>query len=346
MAPEQAAGSKLDHRVDQFSTGIILWEMLTGQKLFAGEGQAQTLMAVLEANIPIPSHLRPEIPKELDEIVLKALSKDPENRFSNMRTFQQSLGRFIHSLPPEINDDDVVSWVEAVFEGEKSFDRQTQIRNSDKTPNTKTADLVFEDTNQVSPHAPTAVKQSVISSAEASSVTLQGAPMVVTENDDTPPTSSRKIGRAAFMGIVGISMVGLVMQQLGPFEREQHSGESRTADSRETHPKPIIKKAATKQNVVPKIPVAADEKKITIPTVKKRASLKRKKMIKGTVLVDVLNSWAEVWLGTKKLGETPLKVSLPVGRYELILKNPETKKQKVIETTLKAEGNKALRIQF
>ena len=75
MAPEQAEGLEIDHRADLFSLGVLLFECITGRRLFKGVHDVQTLALVRQAKIPVPSSLNPEIPPELDEICLRALAR-------------------------------------------------------------------------------------------------------------------------------------------------------------------------------------------------------------------------------------------------------------------------------
>lgn len=97
MAPEQVRAEELDHRVDLFATGIVLWEMLTGARLYQAEDEVALLQRVLACEIPAPSSFRNEIPKELDDIVLKSLAVEPNARFENMHIFEKTLTRFLLS---------------------------------------------------------------------------------------------------------------------------------------------------------------------------------------------------------------------------------------------------------
>jgi serine/threonine-protein kinase len=82
MSPEQANGERLDGRSDLFAAGAILWEMLAGQRLFAGEDHRSTLSQVLFRAIPRPRSLRPEIPRDLDRITMKLLERDLPARYA------------------------------------------------------------------------------------------------------------------------------------------------------------------------------------------------------------------------------------------------------------------------
>ncbi len=107
LAPEYLEGLKLDSRYDEFATGITLWEMLCNRKLFKAENDLAVLKQIQECKIPIPSSINPKIPKELDEIVLKSLSKDRNNRYENCDFMDRSLTKFLFKNFPEFNPSDL-----------------------------------------------------------------------------------------------------------------------------------------------------------------------------------------------------------------------------------------------
>lgn len=83
MAPERIKDEPFDGRSDLFSLGVVLWEMLTGKRLFRGQTEADTLKNALQRRVPPPSALRPEVPAALDAIVLRALERDQDGRTPN-----------------------------------------------------------------------------------------------------------------------------------------------------------------------------------------------------------------------------------------------------------------------
>lgn len=115
MSPEQASGDPMDQRTDIFSTGIILFEMLTHQRLFMSNNDLTTLKKIQEAKIPAPSLFNPDIPFELEEISLKALSKDPAKRYQTARDFHQDLSKFLHTLNPEFTASHVSIFIRSLF---------------------------------------------------------------------------------------------------------------------------------------------------------------------------------------------------------------------------------------
>jgi eukaryotic-like serine/threonine-protein kinase len=93
MSPEQASGVAVDQRSDLFAAGVVLWEALTGQRLFrqAKQSHASILRDVLRKPVPAPSEHRAEISSALDAVVLRALARNPSDRFSSAREFAQAL---------------------------------------------------------------------------------------------------------------------------------------------------------------------------------------------------------------------------------------------------------------
>lgn len=81
MAPEQARGKPLSAGTDLFALGVIFWEMLTGRRLFAGEGDAETLESVMRCEVPPLRELRPDLPPGLEALLQRALAPTPEERY-------------------------------------------------------------------------------------------------------------------------------------------------------------------------------------------------------------------------------------------------------------------------
>ena len=97
MSPEQVRGLPVDRRSDVFSCGIVLYELLTGERLFVGESDFSTLEKVRNVEILPPSTYNRKIPDELERIVLKALAKDVEDRYQNAIDLHDELQAFVYT---------------------------------------------------------------------------------------------------------------------------------------------------------------------------------------------------------------------------------------------------------
>ena len=93
LSPEQARGETVDRRTDLFAMGIMLWELMTGRRLFRGETDHETLARVLSGTIPAPSSMVPGMHPAFDAVVLKALSRDVSQRFSTCAEMGDALER-------------------------------------------------------------------------------------------------------------------------------------------------------------------------------------------------------------------------------------------------------------
>jgi serine/threonine-protein kinase len=114
-APEQLKGDSVDHRTDVFSLGIVLWECLTGNRLFDSPTDAGTIDAVRTQAIVAPSLLRPDVPVELDEITMRALMRDRDRRFQSAQELSEALDRFLGGRRHRPTSNSVGQWLEALF---------------------------------------------------------------------------------------------------------------------------------------------------------------------------------------------------------------------------------------
>jgi eukaryotic-like serine/threonine-protein kinase len=99
LSPEQARGAPVTAASDLYSAGVVLYEMLTGKVPFTGDSAIEIAMKHVNELPKPPSSLRPEIPQELDQIVLRALAKDPADRYQTAEEFIEDLERVEAGLP-------------------------------------------------------------------------------------------------------------------------------------------------------------------------------------------------------------------------------------------------------
>jgi len=115
MSPEQVRGLPIDRRSDIFSVGIVLYELLTGERLFVGESDFSTLEKVRNVEIVPPSNYNKTIPEELERIALKALAKDPEDRYQNAIDLHDDLRAFLYTKGELYSRKDLAAWMKKFF---------------------------------------------------------------------------------------------------------------------------------------------------------------------------------------------------------------------------------------
>jgi serine/threonine protein kinase len=93
MAPEQARATNVDRRADLWAIGVILWEMLAGQRLFVGDTEAATVLKVIDSPIEPPRNRAPDVPPALEAVCMRALERDPNRRYATARQMAAELER-------------------------------------------------------------------------------------------------------------------------------------------------------------------------------------------------------------------------------------------------------------
>jgi len=112
LAPETVLEQGVDHRVDIFAVGILLWELLAGRRLFQGDTDYATVRLVRDAVVPALSKINPEVPHDLEQILAKALAKDPTQRYMAARDLGRDLTRFLFRYGRPVNENDVAILVQ------------------------------------------------------------------------------------------------------------------------------------------------------------------------------------------------------------------------------------------
>jgi DNA-directed RNA polymerase subunit RPC12/RpoP len=91
MAPEQLRSSRVDRRSDLYSTGVVLWELLAGERLFKGSNEAEVFYSVTRGVTHSPTERNPAVPAEISAICMRALSEDPDGRYATAAVFAEQL---------------------------------------------------------------------------------------------------------------------------------------------------------------------------------------------------------------------------------------------------------------
>lgn len=115
MSPEMVKGKPLDSRSDIFGVGVSLYEMLTGRRLFVGKDDIDTLKLVGTANVPPPSAVSEDVPDDLEVVVMRALEREPEDRFQTAGEMGQILNAYVHRTSGAFTTQTLSEWVLQLF---------------------------------------------------------------------------------------------------------------------------------------------------------------------------------------------------------------------------------------
>ncbi len=128
MSPEQAFGGEIDARTDVYAAGIVLYETLTGRNLFEGENDLELLRRVRAGVSASPRSLNPDVPPELERIVMKALAKEAGQRYADAAQFQVDLSRWLFSRAVAPGEETLSGLMRSLF---------PRTRHTERTPDPK-----------------------------------------------------------------------------------------------------------------------------------------------------------------------------------------------------------------
>jgi serine/threonine protein kinase len=129
MSPEQCVASNVDRRTDVFALGVIVWELLTGRRLFKRNSPYETYQAVIECTVPVPSSLNIELDPAIDPIVMKAVAKDKDHRYPTAEAFGDAMLGYLHHRGKSSGPSEVSRFFEQHFgqEIEEHGDRMREL---------------------------------------------------------------------------------------------------------------------------------------------------------------------------------------------------------------------------
>lgn len=112
LSPEAAVGDSVDLRADIFAAGIVLWETITGRRLFQGNTDLETLENVRSCVVPAIHNMRPDFPASLDRILSRALAKNPADRYGSARELGRELALFLVDQRVSVTSYDLSAWMQ------------------------------------------------------------------------------------------------------------------------------------------------------------------------------------------------------------------------------------------
>jgi len=131
MSPEQALGMPLDCRSDIFSLGVVLYEWLTGFRLFTGDSEVAVLRSVSEGKIYGPSYFKPDIPPAVEAVVMRALEKDRDRRYPSAQEMQRDLDHLLGESEFRPSSMHLANFLKQLFSDELEAERARLTRASE-----------------------------------------------------------------------------------------------------------------------------------------------------------------------------------------------------------------------
>jgi serine/threonine-protein kinase len=126
-APEQVLGRRMDRRTDVYAMGIVLWETLTASRLFDADAEAEVWKKLLHMPVTPPEQIRPEVPREISEVVMRALEREPELRYASAADFADALEAAARTAHLHASHREVAAFVTA-RSGDRLNERREKVR--------------------------------------------------------------------------------------------------------------------------------------------------------------------------------------------------------------------------
>jgi serine/threonine-protein kinase len=298
MAPEQATSKDQDCRADIFAMGIILYELVTGTRLFPGDA-VQALTALISAPIPLASSVRPEVDSELDAIIDKALQRKPENRYASADKMRQALESWARKHQPATDEPDLSGYVSEMFKDvRENIRKRIEVHMAQAQARAANSRVSMVDQSMTGLSMIGATQSGVADTVQPPTIDLGSGSgrSVLSASLQNAVTPTRRKAGAAYLGAIGVG----VLLTLGALTLNRRSHE-------EAHAAPAAAPPAAPPIVMAPPVIAQPE---STPPAKARGTF-------VTVVSDPQGALVQ-WNG-RAMGVTPATVELPAGAQVLTI---------------------------
>jgi len=365
IAPEQAAAEVVDRRADLWSAGVVLWEALSGTRLFKADTDLATLNLTLKGEIPTASARRAELPVQLDVVLARALQRAPALRYRTAGAMQRDLEEWLASSGPARDPQALAALMRELFASEITEQRRlvsVLMARSDCTPPSPNPSSLR------TPGAPNSTSALIVSSPTSADLSN------VNERVDELNQRHRRAYRSLFalllvFAALAFGIAYFAVAKLNPAANAARSGATLAAPTLTALPHGETAKAAPRAVEAEGVPAlkpsetrpaahAAPARAVRASAAPVRAEVSAPISTPsepaapstpaptsfGFLTIDT-SPWSMVSVNGKLLGQTPLVgVKLPSGTQVLSLKNPELGIQTTYTVTIEAGKTAARRI--
>jgi serine/threonine-protein kinase len=332
MSPEQVRSKPLDARADVFSMGVVMYELVTGRRLFKRDSEMKTLDAVISAIVPKPRRFDTSVPPEVEKLMLKALSLRPKDRFQSAQEMQLAVENLMIELQLPASSAHLAAFMMEMYGGEEededekyagrgSRSRSELMRKMESLPGV--ADKVefkLERTGSFTPLSGVAGLDSSIREPTRNIRYGERKPVVPTKRR---PWMIPALGLlAGLLGVGGYFAVSALLDKPKPEKTESVAAvEPAIKPPPEPEPVPARVPVPEPEPEVEPAPEPAPEP-VKVAPVKKPPKKKKKRRviaIKTTGFISVTTEPpADIFLGKKKLGRGSIeRAKVPAGKHKL-----------------------------
>ncbi|MFO0595785.1 MAG: serine/threonine-protein kinase [Myxococcaceae bacterium] len=316
MPPEQARGELIDHRVDQFALGVVLFEMLTHTRLYPALKEMDLFRIVATKTEPYETakQREPSVPEEISAIVAKMMDRDAANRYSNMAEVRDVLTGYLHSISQTMPSNEQLGlFMKATFPPEARL--QMPVKTTGSFP-------------------------AVGSGFSSGGLT-------------NPKKKKRLVAGLSALGVVGVAFVAWALWPSAP-EPVKPVVEAPKVDPPKVDPPkdppPPVDVPDAAVALAPVDPIGDPDDLEPLEFIDAGTKGKKGTAVapKGKGKLSLQTSpWSNVFFGKKNLGETPLvNVPLPAGKLRLTLINDDRKLKTTIEVEIKPNQTTSLKLKL
>jgi hypothetical protein len=348
MSPEQIMNLNLDSRSDVYSAGVVLWEMLTGRRLFRQSNELEILKAITEQDPLPPSNVLPTIPQALDDITMKALKRSRDLRYQTAGEMRLELSFYLKRIKESSDTVAIAEYMQSLFA--ERIEEKRRLVKAAQAKAGELGDALFGDLHLGREDTEPSVSRYTPSFVEPDAIVQPGSQsgeIVIRQKSSAWQVLALLSGGA----LIAVVVLLVFLWPSKPGE------ESPVVDPQPVKTeKPAAVDAGTRpdkdpdQAVVVVPPKDSDPEKLK----KKNKRKKRRKKTNPTAVKGepgrlrlATSPWTTIYFKGEKLGVTPLvDVQLPAGRHTLRAVNPGKGIDRMIKVVIRSGQTTAKSVRF
>jgi serine/threonine-protein kinase len=292
IAPEVLRGEAVDRRADVWSLGVVVWEAMTGERLFKRSSAAETLFAVANDLVRRADAVEPSLPRRVGDVIARALERDRDRRYATARDFGRELEAVTRELGPVPTTSDLAEWLERLFPDAKA-DLAKAVGETRAAISTSSSRERARRTRR---------RLALFGGAVALALVIGVSAAIALSVDPSPPARLASIDTP-----------------VGPPE-EAAAANVESSSPPETPPDHVVDVAP---EPVSAAPVQRDRRptKVREPAMRdERPRDEAASQAPGRLTIVTPDGWADVYSDGRRLGPTPLATTLPAGTHTLVLR--------------------------